>query len=91
MLSVEARWVRWVDGVLEVGGEGGPASTVVMRAERLTLVGGTFAPLAHRSTDGRRLLVAARFPSGASLRVERRDDRTALAASPEPCSKASGQ
>ncbi len=91
VLSIaDAGWLRWGGGVLEVGGADGPASTLVVDAEHLTLVGSGFASLAHGPADGRRLWVAARFADGAAVRIERRGIRTAVAASPKPRPKAAG-
>jgi hypothetical protein len=80
----EARWLRWDGRLLEVGDGGGPASTVVLRAPRLMLVGRAFGALRPRAADGRRLAVAARFPHGATVLVERRGEETAVAASLPP-------
>lgn len=84
----EAQWLRWRAGVLEIGDGGGPASTVAVRAEELMLVGRAFQALGGRLADGRRLAVAARFPDGATVLVERRGAQTAVAASPKPRPKA---
>jgi hypothetical protein len=85
VLSVpEAVWLRWNGDVLEVGAAEPGANTLAVAAEHLTLVGSTFARLPHRAGDGRRLWLAARFPEGAVVRIERRGASTAVAASPRP-------
>ena len=86
----DARWLRWCDGVLEVGDGGGPASTVAVAAEHLTLVGHGFAALGEAPGDGRRLALAARFSDGATVLVERRGQEIAVAASPRPRPKTAG-
>jgi hypothetical protein len=85
-----ARWLRWDGAVLEVGEGPGATGTLALRAEEVTLVGGALRALTLRPGDGRRLAVAARFPSGATVLVERRGGRIAVAASPEPRPKAAG-
>jgi hypothetical protein len=86
----DAQWLRWYAGVLEVGGAGGAAAALAVRAEELTLVGRAFAALVGAAGDGRRLAVAARFPDGATVLVERRGTAAAVAASPKPRPKAVG-
>ncbi len=78
----EARWLRWAGGVLEVGDREGPGSAFTVRAEELTLVGRVLGALTERTADGPRLSVAARFAEGATVLIERRGGRIAVAASP---------
>ena len=86
----EARWLRWEDGILQVSDREGPGGALMMRAEQLTLVGRVFGALKNRPGDGRRLAVAARFAEGATVLVERRGARIAVAASPRVRPKAVG-
>ena len=81
---VDARWVRWSRGLLEVGDAQGGVRSLAVPARTLTFVGTFFAPLAEVGAGGRRLAVAARFPEGATVWIERRGKRTAVAASPSP-------
>ncbi len=80
----DARWVRWSRGLLEVGDAQGGVRSLVVPARTLTFVGTFFAPLAESGAVGRRLAVAARFSEGATVWIERRGKRTAVAASPSP-------
>ncbi len=84
----EARWLRWIGGLLEVGDERGVLESLPVRAEDLMLVGRAFGRLTGHSGDGRRLAVAARFAEGAAILIERRGGRIAVAASPKPRSGA---
>ncbi len=80
----EARWLRWSGEMLEIGDDSGTLHRVPVRPEELTWVGSSFARIRERPGDGRRLAVAARFVDGATVLIERRDSRTAVAASPKP-------
>jgi len=80
----EAYWLRWSGDVLEIGGRGGLLRSLPVTAAELTLVGRVLGPLAQRPEDGRRLAVVARFAHGATILIERRGARTAVAASPPP-------
>ncbi len=86
----EARWLRWDGGVLQVSDREGPGGALTVRAEQLTLVGRVFGALGNRPGDGRRLSVAARFAQGATVLIERRGARIAVAASPRVRPKAAG-
>lgn len=86
----EARWLRWSGDVLEVGDERGLLQRLPVCGEDLMLVGRAFGRIPGRAGDGRRLAVAARFAQGATILIERRGARTAVAASPKPRSEASG-
>jgi hypothetical protein len=78
----QARWLRWVEGRLEVGDGAGRVYGVVVPAEALTLVGRAFEGLSR--PQGQRVAVAARFPAGATVLVDFRGGRCAVAASPQP-------
>ena len=91
MLCVpDARWLRWSEGVLEVGDGRGGLQRLAVSGEDLMLVGRAFGRLPLRSGDGRRLAVAARFEAGATVLIERQGTRTAVAASPLPRSGRAG-
>lgn len=79
-----ARWLRFCAGVLEVGDAQGTVQTLLVPAEELTLVGPVLSRLAPEPADGALLCVAARFPEGAAVLIERRGERIAVAASPLP-------
>lgn len=86
----EARWLRWSDDILEVGDDTGVLHSLVVCEDELMLVGRAFGPIALGQGAGRRLLVAARFAGGATILIERRGARTAVAASPKPRPRAVG-
>lgn len=80
----DARWLRWSGGTLAVGDRSGQVRTLPVSARELMLVGRTFAGLAPCVGGENRVAVAARFASGATVLIDRRAGRCAVAASPPP-------
>ena len=86
----EAHWLRWADGWLQVGDREGRVHALEVSADALTLVGRTFSGLRLRAGE-RRLGVAARFAAGATVLIDRRGGRCAVAASPAPARRGTPQ